>query len=317
MKDRRRKRLEDATRREDVRESIQRLRPDLRQVQIDLAEHFLVIDESGHYLFEGGSSVRQFGESLGFSAAESQAFVDAARAMRIKPEVRRRVLSGRISFEAAAALFRILRDEKLIRPGEDWLLKAEGLGVRELRRRIKERIIEVRRSGTPARLTVVLSSEALDKFQRAKDVASRIARRDLDEGQTIEVLSDHYLSSFDEDRKQPRKRRMPDTRSHPGRGIPASVRRKVRERARSGSRVCCQYPNCRNHRYLEYCHIKPHSKGGSREADNLLLLCPTHHALLDARWIRVKGTAAEPVFYLKEVGRDGKTRWRRVRAPPE
>lgn len=35
---------------------------------------------------------------------------------------------------------------------------------------------------------------------------------------------------------------------------------------------------CESKAYLEADHVQPYSKGGKTEEDNLLLLCPTHHA---------------------------------------
>ena len=97
--------------------------------------------------------------------------------------------------------------------------------------------------------------------------------------------------------------------------MPAEVRRKVFARGAAPRR--CQYPGCDRDIFLNLCHRKPHARGGSREAENLLLLCPVHHALLDAGWIRAEGAAARPEFY-ERLRTEFGTGWRRVenvRAP--
>ena len=59
------------------------------------------------------------------------------------------------------------------------------------------------------------------------------------------------------------------------------MRRAVRERARRDGKVYCEVPDCPVCWFLELCHLTPHRFGGSREASNLVLLCPSHHALFD------------------------------------
>ena len=91
------------------------------------------------------------------------------------------------------------------------------------------------------------------KFERARVIACKKKNKILDEGQTVEVLSDHYLDSFDEDRRKPAARRMADTGGSGGNGIPsgrtipAEVRREVFLRgdpARKKPVRKCQFPNC-------------------------------------------------------------------------
>ncbi|HEC89148.1 MAG TPA: HNH endonuclease, partial [Thermoplasmatales archaeon] len=42
-----------------------------------------------------------------------------------------------------------------------------------------------------------------------------------------------------------------------------------------------EYPNCKREENLEVHHIIPRSQGGRNTYDNLIVLCPTHHAMAD------------------------------------
>jgi hypothetical protein len=57
--------------------------------------------------------------------------------------------------------------------------------------------------------------------------------------------------------------------------IPLAQRREVF--SRDGHR--CRAPGCRNTRFLEVHHIKPRSKGGTNELENLITLCSACHRL--------------------------------------
>ena len=105
---------------------------------------------------------------------------------------------------------------------------------------------------------------------------------------------DHYLDSFDPERKEGRSRRIGDTRdpANRGRAVPAEVKRAVL--ARNGDR--CAVPGCPNEIFLDYAHLRPHAAGGDREAGNLLLACRMHHVQLDRGILKVRGTAEAPVF---------------------
>ena len=55
--------------------------------------------------------------------------------------------------------------------------------------------------------------------------------------------------------------------------------------------------------FLDKAHLVAHRSGGDREANNLVLVFGTHHAMLDSGKIRIEGTAAEPRF-IDAQGRD-------------
>jgi hypothetical protein len=58
----------------------------------------------------------------------------------------------------------------------------------------------------------------------------------------------------------------------------------------------CQYPGCSATRELQGHHMILDTLGGKAELDNLILLCPRHHALLHDHHIVASGHGANPVF---------------------
>jgi hypothetical protein len=319
--------LDRAVRRDDCREAILGIRGERRRIDVFLARQFYEVDRSIHYVYEQCSSVHQFGEKHGFSSQEAGTLAAAGKSLELVPELEARLLAGRITLDAAAALAKVFENPELMRDGDDWLGKAEKQTLKALRRDIRERIAEVRADGPASSLEITLSSKGREDFERARQIACEKKNRILDEGETVEVLADHYLDSFDEDRRKPAARRMADTSASGGNGIPsgrtipAEVRREVFLRGDPNRKKPvhkCQFPNCERTMYLQFCHREPHAHGGGREADNILLLCRIHHTLLDEGEIRAEGPADDPTFY-ERVDTEFGEGWLKVlsaRAPP-
>ena len=250
-----------------------------------------------------------YAEKHGFSAREARILVEVGKALVAVPEVEERVLSGRISIDAAAVLGRFSEHaEELARGGEDWLDYAERWSAKKLERGLKKRMKEVETGEPVSVLTAVMTASGRELFERSRVVACRKANKVLDEGETVEVLADHYLDSFDEERKTPRARRMADTSGgapsangagNGDRTIPAEVKREVI--ARQGD--ICAHPLCEHEIFLEFSHEEPHAAGGSREADNLERLCDDCHDARDAGLLIIERTAEGVEF--------------RSRAPPK
>lgn len=56
----------------------------------------------------------------------------------------------------------------------------------------------------------------------------------------------------------------------------AENNQKYRKYAKNGTCQICNFD-----RYVEVCHLVPKRIGGGHSDDNILLLCPNHHSLLD------------------------------------
>jgi hypothetical protein len=74
------------------------------------------------------------------------------------------------------------------------------------------------------------------------------------------------------------------TPSRRKRTVSSSLRRALLVRDRG-----CRFPGCTNHLYLHAHHIIHWADGGPTSADNLALLCSTHHRLLHEGGFRVEG----------------------------
>lgn len=306
--------LERAVRQDEAHAEILRRRAGQRRESLRLARLFHAVAAHHHYVYEGCPSLGAYAESIGFSAREGRLLAEVGKALAAEPRLEERILAGRISLDAAAVLGRFHENaEELARSGEDWLDYAERWTARRLERELRKRMREAETGGPVSVLEAVLTATGREKFERARALACRKERRVLDEGQTVEVLSDHYLDSFDPLRKEPRKRRMADTSGGNGNGsraIPAEAKRAVL--ARQGDR--CANPECDREIFLHFSHGVPHARGGSREAENLERLCYTCHRMRDAGLLRVERTESGLVFRARDGRILGEPR--APRAPP-
>ena len=237
----------------------------------------------------------ELGERLGYSAAEARMLSRVGAAVVLFPPLRTLLLKGRVTLEGAASLWRVLRDPRVL--GQDspslWVYWAKVESGREFRLRVQRRLEEVRAGGEVHEITVHLSDRGVEAFDRARDLLSAEVRRNVSESEAVERLSDYYLDREDPRRAAPRPRRVGDTSLTPSRYIPQEVRREVLLRSRGK----CEVPFCSHTRELEFAHGVAHSRGGAREASDLVHLCHTHHVAHDSGWLRVVFIGSKPTFH--------------------
>ena len=246
------------------------------------------------------ASVGELGERSGLAAEEARGLCDLGKALPQSPLLEQKVRDGQIPVRTACCVSRVLANPALLRDEDDWIGWALAEPVRRVERRVRRRLEEARAGDEPVvPLQLYVRARARDQFQRAREVASQKAARALTTGETFETVVDHYLDSFDVDRVAPGERRVEHTTHVAGRYIPMAVRREIYERQGHA----CAVPFCEHTLFLEHAHIVAHASGGSREADNLVLLCSLHHLFLDTGYLRLAGTAAKPLFF-DDRGRD-------------
>lgn len=296
-------RLDEAARRILVERRALKRAEDLR-----VAAAFDRVAESRHFLAEGCASIGEFGERLGYSASESRMLARVGKAVRLRPSVRTLVLKGRLTLEGASVLERVLSDPLVggAFPLRQWLYFAKTETARTLRLRVKRRIEELRSRGPMTEVTIHLSPSGLRDFDRARDLLSDRASRDVSESEAVERLSDYYLSREDPDRASPGTRRVGDTSRNRSRHVPEQVKRAIRARADRK----CEMPFCDRTRDLEIAHVVAHSAGGNREVDGLVEACHAHHVALDSGWIEAEIVRGRPVF--RRARGDRPARWGRA-----
>ena len=267
--------------------------------EIELAKllHTMTVDYAFATL--GCSSIGHYGMMVGLSQKRALLLADAGRAFALAPGLEEEVRSFGLTIEAAAALSHILSDQRFKAEAEKWRTLARTKSPPALMRAIRQAIAEADAEQVVEQVTLMLKPEVRDKMGRVREIMSN-QHGDLGQGvsgtvtneEVVEFTIDYFLDREGPDRVKPGTRRKGSTVNDPSRAIPIEVKRNILEqRGRQ-----CQVGGCENHIHLNFCHIKPHALGGSREEDNLFIGCWTCHWLYDHGLITLSGTAEKPVF---------------------
>lgn len=317
--DRRSRRTDDDT---EFLARVQRFAAAYLTAQRDLAKVLVELAGRGGHLLAASGSIRDYARvHLGIPGRDVAQLLDLGSALDVPaahvqgaerpdgspaedgtaeddvPLVEDRIVAGEMSTQNAAligGLYRRLGDVSAEERAE-WTAYAEDDSTWKLRQRIRKRIEEAEQREPTVPVSLRVTESAREDFHRARELASRKARKWLTEGQTFALVVRRFLDVEDERLVGDKLRRVPDTRERPkSRYVPAKVKREVRRRARDR----CEVPGCSNGAFLELMHVtRAHRDGGSREIDNLALGCSTHHFLLDAGVIRFGGWRdGRPVF---------------------
>lgn len=276
-------------------ENLRRRHPARMGIALRDAREIHCLATGGGFLELGFASVGQLAESLSLSAAEGLRLFAVGRALAAWPAVESMLITGRLNLDKAAALAHLLDVPGSILPGEDWLEMAQRETTVRFQRRVNRRIEETLRGEPVERMAFWVTQDCKDGFRRARTLASRAAERRLTRGETLHLLVDRFLDAVDPLRIQARARRTGSTEGTPGRHIPEEVRRFVRRRAED----VCEFPLCPYDLWLDFAHIVPHREGGSREADNLLLLCTRHHRWVDSGMVGMERRGDKVAFTLR------------------
>ena len=248
--------------------------------------------------------------SIESESSEPTASAPTTPAPTIGAYIEQAVAAGTIPVASAAILGEVLRTqadtqaESQAAAGPDapeappphldpgWIEFALSKSTREFHRNYLRRRDEWRGGHLTSVFHAYITHPVRDDLARARTLASRKAKKALSMGQALGVVVSEWLAENDPLRKIPGTRRVPDTATIPGsRYIPAEVDRHVR--ARTGDE--CIVPFCDASMWLHRSHRIPHRDGGSREAEQLDLLCPYHHFLYETDCIQISGPADAPI----------------------
>lgn len=94
-----------------AREAFEYLESDLMSIafgmrckQVSTARLLAEIEQSGHHLRRGCSSMAEYGEKNGYSGREAVMLAAVGRALELRPALKEEILTGSLTLEAAAAL---------------------------------------------------------------------------------------------------------------------------------------------------------------------------------------------------------------------
>jgi hypothetical protein len=295
-----------------------------RRAQLAAAEALQEIEVTRHWSAVDMASLSEFGSRHGSSGAEVATLLRVHQAVTARPDLKEDLIEGRISLEAVAALRDVVLDPTLQHPGEDLIALAAELPARQIARIVRRRVAERREGGPVVEVTVHLGGKDRDNLERARVVASRKANRMLNQSETVATALKTYLDVNDPRCVTPGTRRMPDTRGRPGRAVPEEVSRAL-DFQFAGR---CAVPHCEHMVWTHRAHLLAKWRGGSQELDNLILLCPRHHKMLDRGQISIVGEPGRRRFMARggtDLGSlDGEPRPkaasdrpRRPKKPPE
>jgi len=133
VKQRRSRLTEDAVREDEAERELVRLHRRRRRLDLEAARLLARIDRSSHYVFGACSSIQHYGERHGYSAREARILAAVGHTLSIRPAWAERILMGKLSLDAAAALGLLLKKNRM-REDDDWLTWAEQWSARELER---------------------------------------------------------------------------------------------------------------------------------------------------------------------------------------
>ena len=252
------------------------------------------------------------------------------RVLALVPGAREKALCGALGLEAAAQVGRLLErarhgvplspeqrealakeagegpvDPALLAPSREpaevarrvaaWTREVAAMPMRRVLDRVNGAIEEIAQRQSTRPLTFHVGRSGRDLWRRAHRVACRREGRVLTQGEAFTLVVRDWVRRHDDLSAAPRGRRVGPTSERPGeRHVPASVRREVRTRALDH----CEFTGCGNGIWGQTAHVVPHAAGGDREAGNLVLLCGTHHSLLDAGRLRFAGRGPDGVTFV-------------------
>jgi hypothetical protein len=285
-------------------------RADWLEQQLALARLFCRIDRRAAFIPAGCSSVAEFASRRGYDGPRARELCRLGYALAAEPALAGLLRANQIGFPAACAIGRIHQDPLLLAPDDEWVHWARFGRLRDLRRRIRERVESVRQQRPADRpFSAYVTARTAEKVDRCREVASQRAGVMLTNGQLLDVFSTGYLLENDVlERGEPERegpgdgepgdmpeqgargratgtRRLPPTDERPhDRTIPAEVSRALEER--SGG--LCEFGACERPA-TESCHLVPHRDGSGREVADLVRGCRVHHKAFDAGLLRFLG----------------------------
>ena len=262
-----------------------------RKLEAELLEILIQMEKSKAFKTLGYPSLFQYATlSLKLSEANSYNFITIARKSIEVPELQRQVVEGSLSVSQAKRVVPVINQTNQ----DSWISKAITLPQKKLEKLVAA---ENPKLATPERATYVakerlslsfgMSEMAFEKFKKLQDLISQNLKKSCTMEETLDELMGFYEKQKDPVEKAKRIISKPKTNRHvaplnlsQGKPlIPSFTQHQVNLR---DQRRCAYKDNrgmiCQNSRFVEIHHLKPLSKGGTHEINNLITVCKYHLA---------------------------------------
>lgn len=172
--------------------------PSVRSGLVGLARCLRQIEEAGGWGRFGCGGATEYGRRyLRLSFRETLRLLGLGQALAVRPGLEDAYLRGELSLDEASLLGRIYADPEMADAGEDWERLARVDGLRALAQRYQQVRAEQGRRERMLAYTIHLRAGAVDRFERARVIASRQAQHRLTPGEAFDAVVAHFLDDFD------------------------------------------------------------------------------------------------------------------------
>ncbi len=277
----------------ELHERAIQLSRELRRLEGELILILDEIDQQKFFKRLGYASLFTYAVgALGLSEANAYAFISVARKSREIPELKIAVIEQKITVAKASRIVAAITKENapaLVKFAETHTTRQTEIEVARLQPSVAV-LDKIKFKGEDlVQLECGITKDTHEKLERVKSLLAAKGQFSLDKVLS-EVLED-YLERHDPVRKAERAlAKKPETKKlcalrvrASSKRAPVPARTKHQVHARDQGR--CTHANangdrCANDRWIELHHIRPVSKGGSNEVENLMTLCGFHHDLI-------------------------------------
>ena len=260
----------------------------------DIVLHLKELDTRGLYREAGYSSLFSYcTKKLGYSEGAAQRRITAARLLTANPEIYEKLRSGSLSLCQVAEISRVLDGKNK----ETLLSAAEGKTKLEVQSLVAQYV----KPESPKKETIRVKKVEVPKVA---DLFSTVEEKQVEQRFSLSLEADaSFMKLYEEARsligpcrmtevfsramkefiqkRRPRVRRLKKRSITRSRHIPLAVRDEVVLRDKGMCTfIGLEGQRCGETHALQMDHIKPYALGGTNEAENLRLLCPSHNKLL-------------------------------------
>ncbi|MGZ3699217.1 MAG: HNH endonuclease [Bdellovibrionota bacterium] len=259
-----------------------------RRLTTEILWHLREIQSRELHLKRGYPSLHEFCvKELGYSDGSAYRRIESMKMLTELPELEKKIQEGSLTLSSIASVASFVKNEK--KQGKsysreakrDLLLSVEG----KSRRQAEELFAQISPqpakndyerpiSATEIEIRMTIPKPLAEKLERIRQITSH-KNPDPTHAELLEMLADAFLKT--EDRASPEKLTDPNK---PTRYIPLPTRQTVKR-----VHASCTYVDpktgrrCGSRYFLQIDHIHPFARGGSREKQNLTLLCGAHNRL--------------------------------------